>query len=72
MPYKGSEHVGIITLSVNAQAHAEMFSFCPNISCKFGLMKMKKFFRMIIPPSYVLFLFGFFVVVVFRKGISAQ
>lgn len=71
MPYKGSEHVGIITLSVNAQVHAEMFSFCPNISCKFGLMKMKDFFRMIIPPSNVCFLF-FFVVVVFRKGISAQ
>lgn len=71
MPYKGSEHVGIITLSVNAQVHAEMFSFCPNISCKFGLMKMKDFFRMIIPPSNV-FCFVFFVVVVFRKGISAQ
>lgn len=57
MPYKGSEHVGIITLSVNAQVHAEMFSFCPNISCKFGLMKMKDFFRMIIPPSNVFFFF---------------
>lgn len=55
MPYKGSEHVGIITLSVNAQVHAEMFSFCPNISYKFGLMKMKDFFRMIIPPSNVFF-----------------
>lgn len=55
MPYKESEHVGIITLSVNAQVHAEMFSFCPNISYKFGLMKMKDFFRMIIPPSNVFF-----------------